>query len=93
MTAKEHLTIIVCVNATGSCKVTPVVIGYPKKPRCFNRMASPCLPYYSQKNAWNDTAIYNKWWNEVFIPTIRKHTQDPVLLGLDNFSDHDDHCN
>ena len=92
MTAKERLTIIVCVNATGSCKVTPVVIGCPKKPRCFNRMASPCLPYYSQKNAWSDTAIYNKWWNEVFIPTIRKHTQDPVLLVLDNFSGHDDHC-
>ena len=62
--AKERLTVILCVNATGSCKMTPVVIGSAKQPRCFKKTPS-CLPYYFQPNAWNDTANYNKWWNEV----------------------------
>ena len=69
MKAKERLTVVLCVNATGSCKMTPVVIGSAKQPRCFKNTPS-CLPYYFQPNAWNDTANYNKWWNEIFLPSI-----------------------
>ena len=32
MKAKDHLTTILAVNAVGTCKVTPVVIGSRKKP-------------------------------------------------------------
>lgn len=91
MKAKDRITVIACVNATGSCKLPPVIIGSAKKPRCFTRNP-PCLPYYNQKNAWNDTVIYNKWWNEILLPTVRKHTKDPVALVLDGFSGHDDLC-
>lgn len=45
MKAKEHVTIILCVNSTGSCKMTPVVIGSAKNPRCF-KQNPPCLPYF-----------------------------------------------
>ena len=89
--AKERLTVILCVNATGSCKMTQVVIGSAKQPRCFKKTPS-CLPYYFQPNAWNDTANYNKWWNEVFLPSIRKHTHDPVAFLIDGFSGHDKNC-
>ena len=40
MKAKERLTIILCVNATGSCKMAPVVIGTAKNPRCFKSKPS-----------------------------------------------------
>ena len=91
MKAKERLIIILCVNATGSCKLTPVVIGSTKNPRCFKKTA-PCLPYYHKTNAWNDSI---KWWDEVFLPTVRKHTCDPVVLlqVVDGFSGHDENVN
>lgn len=65
MKAKEHVTIILCVNSTGSCKMTPVVIGSAKNPRCF-KQNPPCLPYFHQPNAWNDAVNYNKWWDHFF---------------------------
>ena len=92
MKAKERLTIILCVNATGSCKLTPVVIGSTKNPRCFKKTA-PCLPYYHQTNAWNDSINYKKWWDEVFLPTVRKHTRDPVAVLVNGFSGHDEKVN
>ena len=50
MKAKDRITVIFCTNATGSCKMTPVVIGSAKRPRCFKN-TPPCLPYFNQKNA------------------------------------------
>ena len=41
---------------------------------------------------WNDTKLYKKWWDEVFVPYIHLFTKDPVALILDGFSRHDEHC-
>ena len=89
MKAKERLTVILCVNATGSLKIAPVVIGLVKNPRCFKKNP-PSIPYFHQKKAWNDTQNFSRWWNEVFLCSIRKWTRDPVALLLDGFSGHDD---
>eukprot|EP00731_Ephydatia_muelleri_P017768 Em0010g866a len=91
MKAKERLTIIMCANALGTCKIVPVVIGAAKTPRCFKNNP-PSVPYYHQRNAWNDSKLYKKWLNEVFVPTIRSFTKDPVALILDGFSGHDERC-
>ena len=69
MKAQEHVTIVLCVNAIGTCKLTPVVIGSAKNPFCF-KLNPPSLPYYHQPNAWNDTVNYNKWWDEVYLPAV-----------------------
>lgn len=65
MKAKDRVNVILCINATGTCKITPVMIGKAKKPRCF-RLNPPQVPHYSQKSAWNDSVVFNKWWTEVF---------------------------
>ena len=83
MKAKERLTIIMCANALGTCKIVPVVIRAAKTPRCFKNNP-PSVPYYHQQNAWNDSKLYKKW-DEVFVPTIRSFTKDPVALILDGF--------
>ena len=46
MKAKDRITIILCSNSTGTCKVhvPPTVIGSAKNPRCF-KDNPPCLPY------------------------------------------------
>jgi AcrR family transcriptional regulator len=91
MKCKDRITIILCVNATGSCKLNPVVIGSAKNPRCF-KYDHPVLPYFNQKKAWNDTVNYRKWWCEVFLPRVREWTSEPVALIIDGFSGHDMNC-
>ena len=91
MLATEHITIILCANATGTCKLVPVVIGSAKTPRCFKYNKSS-VPYLNQKNAWNDKNNYNKWWHDAFLNAVRKWTTDPVALLIDGFSGHDSSC-
>ena len=59
MKAKERVTVLLSANASGSCKLPRLLIGLSKKPRCFKN-TTPCLPYVSQVNAWNDQATYRK---------------------------------
>ena len=93
MKAKDRLTTILCVNATGTCKITPVIIGSAKNPRCFSRYPPVhALPYFQQKSAWSDSVLHKRWWNEVFLPGIREWTKQPVALLLDGFSSHVDDC-
>ena len=91
MKAKDRLTVVLCVNSTGTCKVDPVVIGSAKKPRCFKEIP-PVVPYFWQKNAWNDQVNYRKWWDTIFLPKIRAWTTQPVALVIDGFSGHNENC-
>ena len=87
MKAKDRITVILCTNSTGTCKLSPVVIGTSKKPRCFNAKP-PSIPYFHQRSAWNDAELCARWWNEVFLKRVREWTQDPVALLIDGFSGH-----
>ena len=91
MKAKERVTVLLCANALGSCKLPPLVIGSSKKPRCFKN-TPPCLPYVSQANAWNNQATYRKWFFYIFLPAVRIQTSDRVALVIDGFSGHDLTC-
>ena len=55
--AKDRLTLALCVNATGTSKVPPLLIGSAKEPRCFRDGRPPC-PYIQQKRAWMDRTAY-----------------------------------
>ncbi|EFX68993.1 hypothetical protein DAPPUDRAFT_114086 [Daphnia pulex] len=46
--AKDRLTLVLCVNATGTCKIDPLLVGSAKKPHCFRDQESP-VPYVNQK--------------------------------------------
>ena len=74
-----------------AAKIDPVLIGTAKRPRCFQN-SPPCIPYFDQKNAWNDRVCYDRWWNSVFLPQIRRWTKDNIALLIDGFSGHDDTC-
>jgi hypothetical protein len=86
--AKDRVTLILCVNADGSCKILPVIIGSAKNPHCFRDSPSP-IPYLSQRNAWVDRDVYSTWWFDIFLPVVRSFTTEPVVLLMDNCSGHD----
>ncbi|CAB1111078.1 unnamed protein product [Ectocarpus sp. CCAP 1310/34] len=84
---KDRLSAIMCCNADGTAKVDMAIIGRAKEPRCFKNGGSP-LKYFSQTNAWSDSATFLRWWLEVFLPFLRRFTHEPVLLLMDGCSSH-----
>lgn len=50
----QRVTLMVCANASGGCRLPLLLIGTTKKPRCFKSFNMNALPvnYYAQKNAW-----------------------------------------
>ena len=90
MTFKDRVSAIVCSNADGTGKVRMAIIGKAKDPRCFRGKNNFPVKYFSQANAWSDSATFRKWWNEVFLPFVRKWTHDPVLLLMDGCKSHGD---
>lgn len=98
MKAKDRVTLVLCVNATGTIKIKPLLVGTAKKPHCFrndrqgNSRECP-LPYINQKKAWVDKSVYRHWFNQVFLPQIREVAGDrKVALLMDNCAGHDSTC-
>jgi len=92
---KERVTINACSNASGSIKLPLLFIGKAKNLRCFRGIDKSTLPvvYRSQKNAWINTVIFNDWFQNCFVPDVKKKLteigQEPkALLLLDNCSAH-----
>ncbi len=92
---KDRVTLMGCANATGTCKLPLVFIHKSARPRCFRSTSMNTLPvsYFSQKKAWMDTAIFTKWFHEIFVPYVRKFCREneieyKILLLLDNAPAH-----
>ena len=89
MNAKDRITAIVCTNANGSTKIPITIIGVSSNPRALQKRTPPCY-YFSNRKAWSNKFLFNKWLNDVFIPHIQSDTQNRIALILDNVSAHSD---
>ncbi|KAI8522092.1 Pyruvate decarboxylase 2 [Branchiostoma belcheri] len=58
--AMDHISVMFCCNMTGTHKLTPLVIGHSRNPRCFRGQRVP-LPWESNKKAWMTAAIFREW--------------------------------
>jgi hypothetical protein len=87
--AKDRVSLIVCANAFGTHKIPYVMIGKSKEPMCIKDRNWP-VPYFNQAKAWMDVETCWKWFNEVFVPEIKRRTGRPVLLLMDNAPGHFD---
>ncbi len=83
--SKDRVSLIVC--AVGSYKIPCALIGKPKAPACIKDHRWP-VPYFIQAKACMDVETCWKWFNEVFIPEVKKRTGRRVLLLLDNAPGH-----
>ncbi len=85
--SKDWVFLIMCANGVGTHKIPCALIGKPKAPTCIkDRQWS--VPYFSQAKAWMDMEMCWKWFNEVFLPEVKKRTRCRVLLLLDNALGH-----
>lgn len=92
---KERVTFLFCVNKTGNHKVKPLCVGKFKQPRCFKNknMDNLAFVYRNTPNAWMNGDLFKKWFDEQFVPTVRKHLrkkglEPKALLLLDNCPAH-----
>lgn len=92
---KERITAMPCSNADGSLKLPLLVIGKSAQPRAIKNIPKKNLPviYKNQKNAWMNTTIFKAWFEENFVPAVKKFLKERKLpmkavLFLDNCSAH-----
>lgn len=84
---KSRVSIVLCVNASGTTKVPMLVIGKAKRPRCLKKFKFPSnVTYASQSQAWLDGHQFQLWFRKVFKPSVVQY--EKVALVLDNASQH-----
>ncbi|XP_066293140.1 tigger transposable element-derived protein 6-like [Branchiostoma lanceolatum] len=83
--AMDRISILFTCNMTGTDKLTPLVIGHSKNPRCFRCNHVP-LPWYANKRAWMTGEIFTEWVKKVDRDMGRR--QKKILLVLDNCTAH-----
>jgi hypothetical protein len=83
---KQRLTVVACVNASGSEKLPLWVIGKYAKPRCFKNIDIRSLgcEYRANKKAWMTARLFNDWMQWF----ARHMTGRQVLLLMDNCPAH-----
>jgi hypothetical protein len=94
--SKERVTALVCANASGSHALKLLVIGKSKSPRCFKNVKTLPVIYNSQKNSWMTAYIFENWYKNEFIPSVKKYREEnnktgKVLLIIDNAPTHPSH--
>lgn len=91
MKSKDRVTLTLCCNSNGTHKLPVTMIGKAVQPLCFTGDGNRCpLPYFSQKSAWTDTNVFQRWFQEVFLPAIKRRTRSHVFLIMDNLGCHGD---
>lgn len=80
--AKERLTVLLTVNATGEEVLEPLVIGKSKMPRCFNKVLPHNVSWRNNKKSWMTSAIFSDYLTS--LNTRLQQLNRNILLFLDN---------
>ncbi|CAM9730673.1 unnamed protein product, partial [Ascophyllum nodosum] len=85
MKAKDRCTVVACCNATVSLMVPLAVISTAKNPLVFRHVRKSPIPYYAQLNAWLGSSIFQRLFDEVFVPFVKRSTGRKVALVWDTY--------
>ncbi|UYV77857.1 hypothetical protein LAZ67_15002600 [Cordylochernes scorpioides] len=94
---KDRLTLALCANASGDCKIKPLLVYHSENPRAFksHKILKEKLQvmWRSNPKAWVTRKFFVEWVNLVFGPIVKKYLQEnnlPVqaLLILENAPAH-----
>ncbi|XP_064090690.1 tigger transposable element-derived protein 1-like [Macrobrachium nipponense] len=94
---KDRLTLLFCANASGDCKVKPLLVYHSENPRAFkkNNVQKKLLHvmWRSNTKAWVTRILFVEWMNEGFGPEVKKCLREKdlpfkALLVMDNAPAH-----
>ncbi len=85
---KDRITVGLLMNADGSEKLKPLVIGKAKNPRAFKDWnVGNIVHFYSNPKAWMTSEVFKDWAHK--INCMFAFLQRNVIILLDNASSHD----
>ncbi|XP_068237064.1 tigger transposable element-derived protein 1-like [Palaemon carinicauda] len=80
---KDRLTLALSANASGDCKIKPLLVYYYKNPRAFkaHRVNKDMLIVFWRANykAWVTRHFSDEWVNQVLGPAVKKYLQERNL--------------
>lgn len=84
--SKERLTVLAGANMDGSEKLPLLVIGKPKKPRCFKNIKTLPCRYVNNKSAWMTCSIFEEYLHSIDAKMGCKNRK--ILLFMDHCPAH-----
>ncbi|XP_069188071.1 tigger transposable element-derived protein 1 isoform X1 [Procambarus clarkii] len=94
---KDRVTLVLCANASGDCKVKPLLVSHSENPRVFKackvHKTRLNVMWRSNKKSRVTRIFFSEWVNDVFGPSVRKYLEEKqlplkALLVLDNTPAH-----
>ena len=94
---KDRLTLLLCANASGDCKIKPLLVYHSDNPRVFkrNNIIKTKLPVMWRANtkSWVTRQFFTEWIHEVFAPQVKAYLIEKklplkCLLVMDNAPAH-----
>ncbi|XP_051856446.1 jerky protein homolog-like [Antechinus flavipes] len=79
--SRERLTVLCCVNATGSHKLKLCVVGKAEHLHLLREANLLNMPVdcFNHKEAWMDCTIFKEWFDKKFVPQVREHLRSKGL--------------
>ena len=82
--SKDKFSALLRVNASGTHRRKPVVVGKAAKPRCLkDQMDQLPVIYYNTCNSWFTAAIFEDWFFNHFIPEVWRYQEDILHIPPD----------
>lgn len=85
---QERLTLLQCVNMSGTDKLLLLIIGKSKRPRCFKGVKTLPVDYANNTKAWMTKILFKDWLKKV--DKQMKINRKKNLLFIDNCAAHTD---
>ena len=94
-TAKDRLMLLLGGNATGDCKLKPMLVHRSQNPRALKGIVKASLPviWTANAKAWVTRNLFHEWFLNHFIPESERYCKDnkmpfKIMLLLDNALSH-----
>ena len=92
---KERFTLLLAMNASGSCRLKPTIVHTAAQPRSYSRenMKALNVHWFKSQKGYVSAKLSLDWLRDCFIPDVKNHCERAnirfnILLLLDNAPGH-----
>ncbi|XP_044304720.1 tigger transposable element-derived protein 1-like [Varanus komodoensis] len=94
---KDKLTLLLCGNASGDCKIKPLLVYHSENPRAFKKnsviKSRLSVMWRANTKAWVTRRFFTEWLREEFAPSVKaylaqKNLPLKALLVMDSTPAH-----
>uniref|UniRef100_K7FCS9 HTH CENPB-type domain-containing protein n=1 Tax=Pelodiscus sinensis TaxID=13735 RepID=K7FCS9_PELSI len=88
--AKDHMTVMLCTNSNGDCKLKPIIVYCLANPRALAEYSKDYIPVVWKSNvkAWVTASIFIVYFCNCLTAELKENLAFKILLVLDNAPGH-----